>query len=329
MILSEIIYAFEVKHKIECAKRVVKEIDLNAKIKALMLSEVTSDIQKRFGAIELTATYDSVGGTSAYSISSQLINPKVVKFSDIVLEKTTTEWIKKQSSQTGQPYKYAILQEGATAQLLLFPTPDISETDVIYIQANYNFGLYSPNAGNSQDFGVFNGSVFSGNLTLPQQYEKAIILGMLKQIFADIEVQYERELALLKVLQYNGEKFEYDFNDHSETNYQSVSTSGASVINDAVVDSANKYLRVTITYGAGGTSSMVVNSQKGWSSLPAFLSDSGSIITINSADNEFNSSTLILKNNDNIDANRVDAGNITLTYYASFSVLTVIIGVWN
>ena len=74
---------------------------------------------------------------------------------------------------------------------------------------------------------------------------------------------------------------------------------------------------------------MVVNSQKGWSSLPAFLSDSGSIITINSADNEFNSSTLILKNNDNIDANRVDAGNITLTYYASFSVLTVIIGVWN
>ena len=42
MILSEIIYAFEADYKLECLKRGIKEIMLNAKMKALMLSKVES-----------------------------------------------------------------------------------------------------------------------------------------------------------------------------------------------------------------------------------------------------------------------------------------------
>ena len=333
MILSEIIFAFEADYKFECFKRDVKEIIINAKFKALMLSKIVSDIQKRLGVIELTATYNSIAGSSAYSISSKLINPKVVKFGDYVLEKTTTEWIKKQTIQTGQPYKYAILQEGATANLYLFPVPDIAGTDNIFLQANYNFGLYSPNAGSSHDFGAFDGSDFSGNLTLPQQYEQAILLGMMKQIFKEFEVDYEKEMNLLKVIQYNGEGFEYGFNDHTETKEVSVPTTGSVMINEitsAAIDSADKYIRFTIVYGAGGTSTLIMESQKGWNSIPTLQSDDGNIITIVSADNEFAATTLVLKNNENVDANRVNTGEITLNYFgANFGTLTVIIGVWT
>lgn len=330
MILSELIYAFEAQYKLECLKREVKEIMINAKMKALMLSTTVSDIQKRLGVIEATATYDSVAGTSAYSISSKFINPKVVKYGDTVLTKTTTEWIKKQPTQTGAPYKYAILQEGATANLYLFPIPDSAGTDNILLQGNFNLGLYSPNAGSSQDFGVFNGSTFSGNLTLPVQYEQAILLGMMKQMFKDIQPEYDREMNMLKVLQYNGESFEYGFNDHTEVKGESVPTTGVSMINEAVVDSADKYVRFTVSYGAGGTSTLVMESQKGWSSVPTLLSDDGNIITITSADNEFAANTLVLKNNDNVDANRASTSNITLNYFgSSFSQMIVIIGVWN
>ena len=330
MILSEIIYAFEVDYKLECLKRDVREIGINAKMKALMLSKVVSDIQKRLGVIEATATYDSVAGSATYSISSRLINPKVVKYGDAVLEKTTTEWIKRQPAQTGLPYKYAILQEGATANLYLYPIPDSDGTDNILLQGNFNLGLYSPDAGSSQDFGVFDGSTFSGNLTLPQQYEQAILLGMMKQMFRDFEPDYEREMNMLKVLQYNGESFEYEFNDHTETKDISVPTSGSTMINEiTITDTADKYVRFTIVYGAGGTSTLTVESQRGWSSVPTLLSDNGSIITISSADNEFAGNTLIIKNNDNIDANRVDTGTITLNYFGSnFGTLILLIGVY-
>ena len=201
----------------------------------------------------------------------------------------------------------------------MFPTPDISETDVIYLQANYNFGLYSPNAGNSQDFGVFDGSTFSGNLTLPQQYENAIILGMMKQMFKDIEGGYERELHLLKVLQYSGEKFEYGFNDYTEIKDTPVPTTGNTMIDEITsssLDSADKYARITIIFGTDPPT-FTVESQRGWSSPPTLLSDDGNILTIASADNEFATRTLVLKNNDNIDANRVSTNQITLNYFGS------------
>jgi len=73
-----------------------------------------------------------------------------------------------------------------------------------------------------------------------------------------------------------------------------------------------------------------MESQKGWSSIPTLLSDDGNIITINSADNEFAATTLVLKNNDNIDANRASTSSITLDYFGTgFGSLNVIIGVWT
>jgi len=59
---------------------------------------------------------------------------------------------------------------------------------------------------------------------------------MMKQMFKDIQPEYDREMNILKVLQYNGESFEYEFNDHTEVRDVQVPTTGQSIVNEAVVD---------------------------------------------------------------------------------------------
>lgn len=322
MLLAELVDAFKVDYKFECLKRDTKEIYLTDKYLALMLSKTVSDLQKRLGIIEVSSTLTSTNGTQAYSISSSFMNPKAVLYDSYPLEKKSTQWIKEQYAQTGTPTCYAIQYEDRTAKLFLYPTPNSSET--ILLTGNYNYQLYSPSGGSTQDFGVFDGTSFSSNTVLPTQYDAAMLLGMMKQIFKDVGQDYDREISLLRVRQYNGEKFTYELGQEKYDKIPLTYSAGVTVLNE---DFATKEIRITAAYGGAITTDYT----KGWNVAPTFVDDGSKIIITSSG--EFSiSKTQVDKNDDDADAYQVvgdETNTIHVNYYgADYGYMTIRIRVW-
>lgn len=208
MLLNELIDNFIADYKFECLKRNLTQVEFPQKYLASMLAKTVSNLQKRFGIIEASTTIDSVAGTNLYNVSSSLLTPQKVTYAKYELEKTSAGWIESQYPQSARPTKYAIQIKSSMSQLYLFPTP-ISNGDSIIITSKMDFKLFSPSVNTIQDFGTFNGSVFTGNTVFPTQYDQAILLGMISQIFKDLIPEYEQECSLLRVRQFNGEKFSY------------------------------------------------------------------------------------------------------------------------
>ena len=207
MKLNELIDAFYTNYLIACKMRGVEFIDFTKREQALILSKTVSDLQKSFNIIEVNTSKTSISGTNSYALTNTFMNPKVVSYGGNILVKKSTEWINSQTMQQGIPTYYTIQYLTSIPNLLLYPTP-ASSGDTIVIVSNLDMQIYSPSAS-SNDFGTFDGEVFSGNLNLPTVYDQAVLYGMLSQIFPDIKAQYEQEKILLKVKQYNGVKFEY------------------------------------------------------------------------------------------------------------------------
>lgn len=207
MILSELIKAFEAKHVLESMKRGAKEQFFPAKQLALMLSETCSDIQKSFGIIEVTEDVSITSGTDKYNLNQSVMTIKNVVLGESLTEKST-EWFQKQLDASGTPQYYTILFESAIPIIWLYPNPSTDDTLTISYKSNFNF--YSPSGSSPQDFGAFDGSDFSGNTVFPSIYDKLIILGMMKQIFPDMEAQYMQESMLLRAKQFNGEAIKYN-----------------------------------------------------------------------------------------------------------------------
>ena len=208
MLLSELIKAFEAKHVLEAAKRGVKEKFFPEKQLALMLSEVCSDIQKSFGIIEVSTDISVVSGTDKYNLSRSFMTIKNAQFGNNTLDEKSTEWFQKQVAASGTPEYYTILFESAIPQIWLYPNPGNDETLTVSYKSNFNF--YSPTGGSSQDFGTFDGDDFTGNTVFPTMFDKLIILGMMKQIFPDMEREYRNESMLLRAKQFNGVGLHYN-----------------------------------------------------------------------------------------------------------------------
>lgn len=321
MTLNSLIYAFKNDYEIQCLLREIKPIPFRFKQIAMFLSKVVSDVQKRFGVIEASFTATSVNGSASYSISASFMEPKVVLFDSIPLEKKSMRWIKEQYAQSGTPMYYAIQYTDRTAKLYLYPTPDSDDLDIV-IQCNYNYNLYDP-TDSTNDFGTFDGTTFSSNTVLPTQYDNVLLLGMLNQIFPDYKLKYEEECSLLRVKQYNGEKFTYDFGGEKETKDGLIFNKGVTELN---MDEAEKYIRFEFTYGSVSISD--IKYQRGWTVVPT-VSDDGTTITISSAQAEFNSSTKVDSNNANVDINRTSTSTITVNYFGNvYTKITLQISVW-
>jgi len=217
MLLNELVDSFVTKYKMQCLLRSIPQIVLTQNFLALILAEAASDIQKLFGAIELTMPVDLIVGTDKYDLSQSVIDIKNVSsgVNGFILIRKSSDWIEKQSAITSgldnisTPLHYSMLYPAAIPQLLLYPAPTVADT----LTVNYtpNFNLFSPSVVTTQDFGLFDGKAFSLNTVFPTQYDKLLLLGMMKQIFKDFEGDYQKEEALLKVLQFNGEKFDYHY----------------------------------------------------------------------------------------------------------------------
>lgn len=322
MKLNDLIYAFKNDYELQCEFRGIKPIALRHKQLALILSKIVSDLQKKLGVIEASYTASSINGTASYSISASFMTPQTILYDGYPLKKKSMQWIKEQYAQSGSPMYYAIQYTDRTAKLYLYPTPDTSGDDNIVIQCKYNYNLYSP-SDSSQDFGTFTSGAFSSDTVLPSQYDQALLLGMMKEIFPDYKPQYLEEVSLLRVKQYNGEGLTYDFGGEKEVKDGLQFNRGVTELN---MDEAEKYARFEFTYGAVAQTDLKY--QRGWTVTPT-VSDSGTVITITSSQAEFNSSTKVECNNANVDINRTSTSVITVNYFGNtFTKITCQIWVW-
>lgn len=209
MLLKDLVDIFLSDYQLECLKRKEAEIKFKPKQLALMVSKVVSDIQKRLGVIENDVTLFSVKNTNVYNLNISFMDIKSVLYSSQLLDKISADELQGYPRMDFYPNKYAIRYlANQVIQLLVYPYP-MADGDTITIRCHYNFNLFSPQDTTQQDFGTYDGVNFSGYTPFPTQYDTALLLGMMKQIFKDIETDYEREMSLLRVKQYNGEKFTY------------------------------------------------------------------------------------------------------------------------
>lgn len=321
---SELVDLFRADYSMQCALRGAKEINMPNRYIAAMISKTVSDIQKNLGVIEASDTITTIAGTATYSISSSFMDVQVVTYSELPIEKKSVKWIEEQYPQEGLPQYYAIQYTSSSAKLYLYPTP-ASSGDSVIVTSKYNYNLYSPSGSTSQDFGSFDGTKFSGNTVFPTQYDMALLLGMMKQVFKDVEIDYEKEISLLRVKQYRGEKFTYNLGMDTEEKRPFSSQQGVTALD---IDKPWKYVRYTFTYGETVSASNNEKEIWGFTTAPT-LSDNGSVITITSSGDEFTTPNLVEKNNDAVDVNVTDTGTITVNYFGSdYGVLTIIVKIW-
>jgi hypothetical protein len=205
MILSEIVDLFKRRYSLECLKRRVTEIVLGERDVVTMLSETCGDIQKAFGVIETSLSIPIIAGTDKYDLNASIMTVKDVMIGCEKLTEKSTAWMQSRVALNCSPGHYTILYSSAIPKIWIYGNPIIASTMVVSFQSNFNF--YSPSQVTAGDFGSFLNSAYTGNTCFPTQYDKLILLGMLKQMFPEIAVEYSKEELLLMSKQFNGESF--------------------------------------------------------------------------------------------------------------------------
>lgn len=227
MILSELVFAFKNDYMLECIKRGVEQIELLDKQVALMLSKVCSDIQKKFGVIQLEVDVTTVIGTSKYLLTADFLSIDNVCLyyntdNKIDLTLKSDGWMRGQDALSGMPLYYSTRIESAIPFIEFYPVP--SEIYTVKVYYKPNFKLYSPSSTTVGDFGNYGltnqqtlpypqieyGGGFTGNTVFPSIYDNLIILGLMKQMFKEYEEDYIKESILLRAKQFNGEKLDYN-----------------------------------------------------------------------------------------------------------------------
>jgi hypothetical protein len=205
MLLSEFVDLFRERYKLECFKRNVPPQLMTDPFITILLSKAVSDTQKQLSVIEVSQSITLIVSTAKYNLNSSLMTVKNVTLSKIPLEQVSAKWIQEQIEVSGTPAKFAILYESAIPQLYLYPTP--SSVGIITVNYKPNFNFYSPSSTTIGDFGDFRITTaegFHGNTVFPTQYDELTLLGMLKQLFNDIEQEYRKEKFLLMAKQISG-----------------------------------------------------------------------------------------------------------------------------
>ncbi len=197
MTLQEVRDNFVARYKLVTQGKDAPIMQLDDKLIADLISEAQQDIQRRLQVVELNKLINLVNGTNSYSLPTNFGSDKLVLLSDTVsgiskLEASSSNEIYNQIALSDTPTKYAILESGFTQNIILYPTPkDSTQSITVYYYPDTNY--FSPSGASSQDWGNFDGNLFSGNLKLPERYYKAIIFYMLAQIIPPI-IGYRRML---------------------------------------------------------------------------------------------------------------------------------------
>lgn len=200
MTITEVRNAFERKYRLACAKRGASPIDFGNGEIALMISEAQ---QKIVNELKIIETYADISLTvqTEFTTFSMPSNYGEIKGNPTIdgakLDIVNIDEIPKTGDiGSGKPSKIAIYYDGTGYVCAVDPTPSQTYTLRIWYYTNTLF--YSPSGATSQNWGSFDGEVFSGNLKIPDKYVIVLLEHMVSQIFDDNYPKFVEELNSLR-----------------------------------------------------------------------------------------------------------------------------------
>ncbi len=297
----------------EFRKRGQNTPDLIDKSIAMDMSEAFQDVQRRLSVVQGYNTITLEADINVYDLPSNFGKMKKVMFSNLELKEVDYNELMGYVDGEGKPTSYTMYVTGNTQQIIVYPKPEQAYT--LYIYYYLDLGYYSPSADASQNWGNFDGSIFSGYPKLPERYNKAVKCYMLGLEFPDWEERYERELSSLKQSRvFSMPSKTYSMGGYSTPKGQadmtvlSSSTTAAStgVSSDSIPD---KFLH--ITYDWTSDTATIIDSS-GWTTAPT-VATSSNVITVTSSGSEFSTTKLLLTPSNTMTSWSNTTGAVTVT----------------
>jgi len=319
MTLQEIRDNFQARLKVELWKRQMPDPPaelMSDKMTAFYISQAQQDIQRRHSILQSSTSITLVSGTSAYSLPTDFGKVRTVISIDSggdldgVLEKISLQELRESETATGTPRKFAI-SEGATSQIVVYPTPSGSGTLTFYYYTSPNYYQHSGVA--SQDWGSY---PFSGSLKLPAKYSLAVIYSMLSNIFPDFMNLYEKEVGSLRESQLTPRSLNYHFGGFTST--KASVTNLTSSEEDETVAMFTKEARFHLVEGSEPTRTYM----NGYGSVTATAS--GDTVTI-SSESEFSTSVHVELNIEDFAWSYIDEDSIEVYTETGFGEIDIII----
>lgn len=212
MIFEELIYAFRNDLEIEYLKRNIKEeskIRFNQKQLKLICSKVISDLQKEFKIIESTQTITTVAGESSYALTRDFMSRKDAFYESKKLVYVSMNEIYNGSESASYPIRYGIRQINSYPYIVVDPAPSESGKSIV-VKSYNDMKLFSINDGLDSKSNETDDTLY---MKIPTQYDAAILLGMMAEIFDDRVDKYEREKLRLKSMR----PIELNLNEYNMT----------------------------------------------------------------------------------------------------------------
>lgn len=208
MTAQELRDIFYNRYLLEAKKRNIREITLNEKYIAYLMSEAQQDVVRKIPFLESSTTISVISGTYEYDLPVGCGDIKKVVIDNAALDRVTLDELQGVEKSELTPTEYA-MKPGNPPKIMFGNAKSGTATVYYYIDTNF----YSPSSSDSQDWGGFDGASYTGDLVLPDRYLKAVQYYMLSEIFPGYWDKYIYELNGLKESQAsNKTSFNYRIN---------------------------------------------------------------------------------------------------------------------
>lgn len=309
MLISEIRDIFYAKYSLEIQLRKMQKIEIANKMLSFFISAAQQDIQRRLQVVESSTDITLGTTTNLYALPQTFGKQKHAYIGGNRLIERPIKEVEQSNLDGSSGYWYAIKMSGHTPYIYC-PISSGTLTIVYYPDLNY----YQPSVSSTQVWGTFNGSVYSGNLILPDRYNMAILYNMLSQIFPDYLALYEKELKSLResrqfsdtdTLKYNLGGLEDEVIESGTSTTIVTTTSTISALDEPVK---------RIRFRADDTGGYTVEFASGWEVTPTIVNSvtEPPSIVVTSANSEFTNYIEVRINNEDFGWTQTGATVITI-----------------
>lgn len=287
--------------------------NLNDKSIAMDMSKAFQDIQRRVNVIQGYNTITTSASNNVYNLPNNFGKMKKVMYSDLELEEISFNELITKENVTDYPTHYAMYPSGNTQQIVLYPTPNDAYT--VYIYYSLDLGYYSPSGDTNQNWGNFDGAVFSGYPKLPERYNNAVMMYMLGLWFPQWEAKYEKELMSLResrVSSLPSRKYSMGgYKASKELKSMTILTTSSSTASTGVSSDSIPDKFIHIDYNWSTDTATIIDSS-GWTTAPT-VATSNNVITVTSSGSEFQTTKNLLSPSNTMTTWSVLAGSLTVT----------------
>lgn len=198
MTLSEIKDLILAEYRFESQKRGVKSMKIGDRMLAAFLSEAQQDLVSRLQPLTTFEDITLSNGTAEYAFTATNFGMpiraeisgdklKLVSINDIITTGTIP---------SGTPTRVAVYASANVYKVRVSPTPTAAGTLKMWYHPDTLW--YAPSESASQDWGSFSGTVFSGDMKVPDKFLSAIKYFVLGKFYDEIMIKYEKEVSKLK-----------------------------------------------------------------------------------------------------------------------------------